>query len=156
MFMIFDKSWISCIPRGKSGQWPLPLAPPTGNKVNAATTRDHSYSCVDRWRIALSTSTHTVYSQVEIDGAGCVVCNTDILCSIIWFHIANFQDGPDKSQPIDSHSQLFINPREGRRGVAGSNTRKHSRTSSLSDCRIVRDNRNLGGICNLIGIKKNY
>ena len=57
---------------------------------------------------------HTVYSQVEIGGAGCAVCNTDILRSIVWFHIADFEDRPDESQPIHSHTQLFVDPEPGR------------------------------------------
>ena len=106
----------------------------------------------------------TVYSQVEIGGAGCVVCNTDILGSIVWFHIADFEDRADESQPIYSHSQLFVDPepgrilqgstssapREGGCRVAGSNTREHSRTTSLSDCSIVRNDHNLRGTCNLM------
>ena len=94
---------------------------------------------------------HTVYSQVEIGRADCAVCNTDILRSIVWFHIADFEDRPDESQPIHSHSQFFVDPepgrilqgssisapREGGCRVAGSNTREHSRITSLSDCSIV-------------------
>ena len=94
---------------------------------------------------------HTGYSQVEIGRADCAVCNTDILRSIVWFHIADFEDRPDESQPIHSHSQFFVDPepgrilqgssisapREGGCRVAGSNTREHSRITSLSDCSIV-------------------